>query len=336
MKETLYITSAETELKKDHESIVCTWPDPDKPGEVLKRAVPANRLGSIEFYGSVKVTGPVLQLCNELGIPAMFNSYHGEPVGMFVPASGSNPATRLAQYAAINDPARKLHVATRIIEKAIRERMQVVRKHAPDDVIDSTIELMEHQRSAVLESRDLDEARGHEGAAMRAFFDSIPRLLKYLPFDGRSRHPPEDEVNALLGYGNVMLYSTVNAEVWRSTLDPCAGFLHEPAGPRNSLALDIAEMFRPLMIDDLILVCDHQRIINASHFDKDEFKCYLNRDGKFKWIGEYKNRLERTVDYPALQRPVSIKEQIKLQCYRLIQYLEGETREYTPIQFDNW
>lgn len=336
MKETLYITSSETELKKDHESIVCTWPDPEKPGESLKRAVPSNRLGSIEFYGNVKVTGPVLELCNELGIPAFFNSYHGEPVGMFVPAKGSNPVTRLAQYRAINDPAKKLHVATRIVEKAIRERAAVVKKHAKDGTGDAALDLMERQRASVLGSRDLDETRGHEGAAMKAFFDALPGLLKYLPFDGRSRHPPEDEANALLGYGNAMLYSAVNADVWRSTLDPCAGFLHEPAGPRNSLALDVAEMFRPLVIDDLILVCDHQRIINANHFDKDEFKCYLNREGKFTWIGEFKKRLERTVDYPPLQRPVSIKEQIKLQCYRLMQYLDGETREYDPINFDNW
>jgi|SRR5271157_5570160 len=208
MKETLYITSSETELRKDHESIVCAWPDPEHPGETLKRAVPSNRLASIEFYGNVKVTGPVLELCNELGIPAMFNTYHGEPVGMFVPAKGSNPVTRLRQYVIINDPAKKLHVATRIIEKAIRERMSVVKKHAKDGTGDATLELMERQRVAVLDAGDLDEARGHEGAAMKAFFDALPGLLKYLPFDGRSRHPPVDETNALLGYGNVMLYNT--------------------------------------------------------------------------------------------------------------------------------
>nr|MDO8087955.1 CRISPR-associated endonuclease Cas1 [Candidatus Sigynarchaeum springense] len=336
MKEILYVTTNKAEIRRDHDCIVCSYPDPEHPDVLAKRSIPIHRLSSIEFYGNVSVTMPVLELCEDLGIPCFFNTYLGNPVGMFIPASGTNPSTRLHQYAVISDPERRLRVAIRIVQKTIRERIRLVRTRFTSNDASMILERMESHVRAAGEARDLNELRGHEGVAMKEFFDCFGSMLKYLPFHHRSRHPPEDESNALLSYGNVLLYNMVNAEVYKSSLDPCAGFLHDVAGPRNSLALDIAEMFRPALVDDLIIVCDHQRIINVGHFDKDEFKCYLSKEGRTKWIGEFKKRSSRLVDYPSLQRPVSMQEQIKLQCYKLIKYLTNEDADYVPIDFNNW
>ena len=191
MKETLYITSNNTELQKDHDSIICKYPDPDNPGEQLKKNIPVHRLSSIEMYGNVSITMPVLQLCSELGIPCFFNTYNGNPIGMFVPVSGSNPITRLNQYAGINDKERRLLIAKTIVYKAIQERISVVKKHGKGEYLQDVLHNLEQQQSALLGSHDINEVRGHEGTAMRVFFDVFGRLLNNLPFHNRSRNPPE-------------------------------------------------------------------------------------------------------------------------------------------------
>lgn len=148
----------------------------------------------------------------------------------------------------------------------------------------------------------------------------ISKLLYHLPFNGRSQRPPKDEGNSILSFGNVLLYNTVRSEVYRSALDPLVGFLREPHENRASLALDIAEIFRPIIVDNLILSLDHKKNLLTNHFDRDEMKCYLNQKGKKIWIKQFKERLRTSIRYTPLKRNIAIQEEIKLECYNLIKF----------------
>lgn len=335
MKETLYILSSEYELTKDHDTINCTQPDPDREGKVTHQSIPVSRLEAIEVYGQLKFSTPVLEMCNDLGIPCYFNSFYGNPYGQFLPSKAVPAPVRLQQYAAFADPVKKLHIAQAIVRKAITERIRVLTKFArTTDIASWTGRLLEFQEKAG-DTQSVNELRGIEGNYMKTFFDAFARLLMHLPFDGRSQQPPKDEGNAVLSFGNVLLYNTVNAEVYRSGLDTLVGFLHEAHENRNSLSIDIAEIFRPIIVDNLILRLDHKNILNPSCFDKDAIKCYLNTRGKTTWIETYKEFCKSSIRYTPLNRSISIKEEIKLECYNLIKYLTGETDRYHPLAFPN-
>jgi CRISPR-associated protein Cas1 len=257
------------------------------------------------------------------------------PTGVFYPENGKTSIIKLAQYNACNDPARKLHVAKAIVRKATRERLRIIGKFCSDESCDPFKEDMLRFRDGIDDTSNTSELRGIEGNIMRSFFDAFGRMLKQLPFDGRSRQPPADESNALLGFGNAMLYNATRNEVYRSSLDPLAGFLHDPHENRASLAIDIAKMFRPIIVDNLILRLDRKRTLTPSHFDKDEIKCYLNSQGKKIWLQEFFDFMHSTIHYSPLERNISIKEEIRIECYNLIKYIAGEKDVYDPINFNN-
>jgi CRISPR-associated protein Cas1 len=192
---------------------------------------------------------------------------------------------------------------------------------------------MELWLAKIQDTVSVAELRGIEGNIMKHYFKAFRRMLHHLPFGRRSTQPPKDEGNAILSFGNVILYNKVDAIVYRAALDPQVGFLHEPHENRASLSLDIAELFRPLIVDNLILRLDHKGTLLPQHFDKDEFKCYLNKKGKEIWLREWKAYLRSSFRYNPLKRHISVEESIKIECYNLIKYLTKETAVYHPIYF---
>jgi CRISPR-associated protein Cas1 len=338
MKETLRIFSPETEIRKSGNTVKCTWKDDE--GNAMKQSIPIERLVGIEIYGNMMISSPLLQKMNEIEVPCTFNSFHGKPIGTFFPAARKNPSTKIAQIKSYIDKKKKLEIASRMVEKAVGERILMIKKRQDGgknpDIIDESLDRLSSIKKILSKSKTLNELRGHEGNAMKTFFVSFESLLKHMKFDKRTRQPPENEINSLLGYANVTLYNLVNGEVFRSFLDPTVGFLHEINGSRNSLALDIAEMFRPVLVDDVILRMERKREINKSHFNRNEFSCYLNQEGKRKWFESFNSRLSRTRFHDDLNRHVSVQEQVRFQCYRLIKFLNGETKRYETMEFNNW
>ena len=55
-------------------------------------------------------------------------------------------------------------------------------------------------------------------------------------FDQRVRNPPDNAVNALISFGNSLVYTTCLTEIYRTQLSPLISFLHEPGNRRFSLA----------------------------------------------------------------------------------------------------
>nr|MDO8111927.1 CRISPR-associated endonuclease Cas1 [Candidatus Sigynarchaeota archaeon] len=335
MKETLYIMTGNFSLAKHGDAIEFTAPDAEHEGQKCTRIIPTAMLDSIELYGNAQVTTPVLQFCNEIGIPCYFNTYNGIPVGVFIPESSHSSIVKLKQYATFIDPNKKLHVAKAIVMKASNERRRIIEKYDKKEMVTEIKNEIKKLMENISSVQDVETLRGIEGNIMKSFFGGFSKLLFHLPFDGRSKQPPLDEGNAILGWGNVILYNTVRNEIFKVALDPQVGFLHEPHENRASLAIDIAEIFRPIIVDNLILRLDHKRTLLPVHFDKDEIKCYLNQQGKRIWIREYFDFLHGTIDYPPLQRKISVKEEIRLEGYNLIKYITGEKDEYIPIDFKN-
>ena len=118
------------------------------------------------------------------------------------------------------------------------------------------------------EAETADHVRGVEGDAARIYFRAVAQAVasSELEFSGRTRRPPRDPVNALLGFCYGMLVTECIGAAESVGLDYQMGFLHRPRSGRPSLALDLAEEFRALT-DRFVVSLVRRRQVGPGDFD---------------------------------------------------------------------
>ena len=70
----------------------------------------------------------------------------------------------------------------------------------------------------------------------------------------RVKRPPDNPINALISFGNTLLYTKTISAIYRTHLDQRISYLHEPSEGRFSLSLDISEVFKPVIVYKTIFV----------------------------------------------------------------------------------
>jgi CRISPR-associated protein Cas1 len=135
------------------------------------------------------------------------------------------------------------------------------------------------------------------------------------------KRPPDNEVNALISFGNSFLYSICLSEIYRTQLTPTISYLHEPGVRRFSLALDLSEIFKPLLVDRTLFTLLNKGQLKESHFDRAMDGCFLSEAGKKLYISTLEERLATTIRHRRLGRHVSYRHLIRLECYKLIRHL---------------
>jgi CRISPR-associated protein Cas1 len=149
-------------------------------------------------------------------------------------------------------------------------------------------------------------------------------------FDKRTRRPPQNYLNTLISFGNSMIYTIVLSEIYSTHLDPRIGFLHTSNQRRFTLNLDIAEIFKPLLVDRVIFTLVGKKILSTKHFDKKGNGILLKDEGRKIFIQEMDNRLKTTINHKRLGRKVSYRRLIRMELYKLEKHLIGE-QEYEPF-----
>lgn len=201
--------------------------------------------------------------------------------------------------------------------KSVSEYMQTIRKEYTDvDKASSVTQLM-----------------GIEGKVRETYYHSFNTFLRRgFEFNSRTRLPPQDAINCLISFGNSLLYSTVLTEIYHTQLTPTVSYLHEPGERRYSLALDVSEIFKPVIVDRVIFNLVNNRVINDKHFNKKLNFCYLNEDGKKTFLSHYKEKLDGTRYHSSLKRNVSYQHMIRLECFKIIKHLV-EDKTYVGFKF---
>jgi len=173
----------------------------------------------------------------------------------------------------------------------------------------------------------VNELRGIEGKMRERYYQAWQHILAgEWAFDRRVRRPPDNEVNALISFGNSVLYTACLSEIYRTQLTPTISYLHEPGARRFSLALDLSEIFKPLLVDRAIFRLLNTGQLKPEHFDRSLGGCYLTEAGKKLFLSALEDRMNATIKHRRLGRHVSYRHLIRLECYKLIRHLtEVET-----------
>lgn len=169
---------------------------------------------------------------------------------------------------------------------------------------------------------DVDALRGIEGKMRERYYRAWPHILSDgWAFTRRVRRPPDNEINALISFGNGHLYTVCLSEIYRTQLAPTVSYLHEPGARRFSLALDLSEIFKPLIVDRAIFKLVNTGQLKASHFDKSLDGCFLTDAGKKVFLAALEDKLTTSIKHRRLGRHVSYRHLIRLECYKLVRHL---------------
>jgi CRISPR-associated protein Cas1 len=174
---------------------------------------------------------------------------------------------------------------------------------------------------AIETASDIPSLMGIEGNIRQAYYNAFNLILNNFEMNSRNRRPPLDEVNAMISFGNMVCYSQCLRAIHQTQLHPAISYLHTPGDRRYSLALDIAELFKPILVDRTIFRIVNKREINHSDFEPKMGGLYLKESGRKIFLAAFEEKLNETFMHRSLKRNVSYKYLIKLECYKLIKHI---------------
>jgi CRISPR-associated protein Cas1 len=315
------------------------------------REIPLRDLDRLIVSESVHFTPSAMAEVLRRGIPIQFFSWNGRFLGNFLPAQNNHGLARLAQYRRTLDAPFILQMAGRIVtaklynQRRVLQRLKASRGDSPaaqpapasaappagpqPPSVESAIAWLDALFTGLKQSQTIDELRGYEGAATARYFQAWSTFLPPdFPFERRSTRPPLNAVNACISFGSTILYNEAVAFGHAHGLDPALGLLHATEDGRWSLALDLIEPFRPLLVEALALDLFSHQVLNAGHFEAKNGGVYLNEDGRRKFFLQYERRMERQFMSESVGHRTTLRQQLENQAVLFKAALE------TPDRFE--
>ncbi|SHK10210.1 CRISP-associated protein Cas1 [Hathewaya proteolytica DSM 3090] len=295
-----------------------------------KRSLPIEQVDDIHVYGEVDLNTKMLNYISQYGVMLHFYNYYGFYSGTYYPRKKNiSGYTVVCQAACYLDDIERLKIAIAFIDSAAHHILRNMRYYKVDD---NLIDRVMSERKTLPQSCSIQELMGKEGRMRQAYYESFNEILKNgYTFEKREKRPPKDPINALVSFGNSIMYTNVLSEIYKTQLDPTISFLHEPSTKRFSLSLDIAEIFKPMIIDPLIFSLVNNRRLNKKDFIFEDEVCFLSEEGRKKFLGEFENKMSTTVMHRHLNRKVSYRTFIRLECYKLIKHFIHD-EDYKPLK----
>jgi len=300
--------------------------------EVLQK-VKLLDVSQVCLLGNVQVTAQALREITAAGLPIAHFSYGGWFHALTSGLVHKNVELRTAQFAAAADPRRSLRLARQFVVGKIKNARTLLRRHLAAEDRQALKQLAELGRKARA-AREVASLLGIEGMAAKEYFAGFARLLKEdSPFniEGRNRRPPRDPVNALLSFVYAMLVKEVTIVLHTVGFDPMRGFFHRPRYGRPSLALDLAEEFRPLVGDSVVLTLVNNGEVTPSSFVRRAGGVALTEAGRRAVIAGFERRMDTLVTHPIFGYRISYRRVLEVQARLLARTLLGEIPRYASF-----
>lgn len=327
----LYVDEPGAYVRKKGERIQVT-----KEKEVLMD-MPLCNLEQVVLSGTVNLSTQVIKLLLERGTEVHFLSRGGRYYGCLQPSMTKNSPLRIQQHKAFQDDAQRLRYARQFVRGKLTNMRTLLLRYNRDQKDDSLSRAVLKMK-AMLKNLDkvdnLNSLLGLEGVSSREYFNVFNNLIKEkVPFDfnKRNRRPPEDPVNALLGYGYSLLTKDLCSVVQVVGFDPYIGFLHRSDYGRPALALDLMEEFRPIIVDSVVLTVLNKGIICEDDFEYRMGGCFLNDGGRKKLYRVYEERRHELVTHPIFGYRIAYLRIFELQARFLAKVLQQDLEEYKPF-----
>jgi CRISPR-associated protein Cas1 len=345
---TLYVTEPGTQVRKVDERLVVTR------GEEVLDDIPLIKIERVVMVGrGVSLTTAAMYALARHGVDVVYLTGSGR--FMTRTAAGEHKHSRLRHQQALRvaDGDFSLFMAKSIVLGKVLNQRTLVRRHAESaDWSRRALTGMETMAHQIEAARTLDEVRGMEGQAAKEYFGLLRQMLRP-PADGQSwgferrdYYPPPDPVNALLSFGYTLLLNDMVTACQMIGLDPYLGCFHAIDYGRPSMALDLIEEFRPIIIDSLVLEGLNRGFFRLRDFviatpEEDEENqpagrksagaIHLQDDGRRRFLNMYEERVNEQILYPLTQERTPYRRILSLQAQQVARIILGEVTRYASF-----
>jgi len=302
--------------------------------EAKPKYLPVEAIASLFVFGSIDTNSALYNFLGKQRIPVHFFDYYEHYTGTFQPKDYLLAGKmQVAQTQTYLRTKRRMYLAQQFVHGGSDNMLKILKyyNNRKADLTDN-ITAIETYQNSISTSTSVAELMGIEGNCRQTYYQAFEQIITEFPMNGRHKQPPSNEVNALISFGNMMCYTLALDMIYHTQLNPTISFLHEPGTRRYSLALDLAEIFKPILIDRSIFRVLNKKEIRAEHFDKQLNVCFLKDTGRKIFIKVFEERLKETIQHPKLKRKVSYKHLVKLECYKLSKYILKIEDQYHPFK----
>lgn len=302
-----------------------------------KKYIPVETTDSLYIYSNVIMSGNFFDFMNQVGLNVSFINKYGEKIGSFVPNnSRRNIKTELKQLRMYDSEKERLDMARRLEIASvsnIRANLRYYQRRKNATELEAAVKDMTDIITKLNEARDINHMMMLEAQARQKYYGCFNSILegKQFYFDKRTRRPPQDPLNAMISFGNTLLYQRIANEINRTSLDIRIGIVHAAGNRPESLNLDLADLFKPILVDRTIFTLVNRKMINVNDFVEVENNgIYLNNRAKKIFISEYENKLYQKVTFDGAERTYDYL--IKNEIQKLKKYIENGEK-YKPYKY---
>jgi CRISPR-associated protein Cas1 len=331
MKKSYYLFNAGRMSRKDN---TLKFTPVDEEGiEGTPKYIPVESVDNLYAFGSLDANSALYNFLGKEQISVHFFDYYEHYTGSFMPKdyllSGKVLIAQTEMYSKLKT---RLPLAQKFIEGAAFNMVKNLRYYNNREKDTSVqIERIETLSTQITGTTDIAMLMGIEGNIRMTYYDAFDQVINDYQMGNRTKQPPNNEVNAMVSFVNMMCYTLCLDMIYHTQLNPTISFLHQPGYRRFSLALDLAEVFKPILADRLIFALLNKKMIGKSDFDYNLNSCLLKDSGRKKVVKAWDEKLNETIKHRSLGRNVSYKHLVKLECYKLVKHVLG-MEVYKPFK----
>lgn len=331
MKKSYYLFNPGRLSRKDN---TLKFTPVDENGQEQKpKYLPVEGVSNLFCFGALDANSAMYNFLGKNRISVHFFDYYEHYTGSFQPKeyllAGKMQISQTQHY--LSTKKRQV-IAKKFVEGAafnIQKNLKYYQNRDRD--VESYINSIQGYINLIEPTLDIETLMGIEGNIRHTYYDAFDQIIKNFKMEGRSKQPPKNEVNALISFGNMMCYTLCLDQIYHTQLNPTISFLHQPGYRRYSLALDLAEIFKPILVDRTIFKVLNKKQLQAKDFDVKVNRVVLKESGKKSFIKAFEDRLNETIKHRSLKKHVSYKHLVKLECYKLSKHLL-DIKEYQPFK----
>ncbi len=297
------------------------------------RYLPVENVEEFYCFGSLDANSSLYNFLGKNQISVHYFDYYENYTGSFMPRehllSGKLLVNQVKYYL---NKSQRIDLARKFIHSAshnILRNLMYYRNRGKN--LDGSIEDIKRYSEYIEQAKDIETLMGIEGNIRLRYYQEFDTIIQHFTMEGRSKQPPLNEINALISFGNMMCYAQCLRAIHQTQLNPTISYLHSPGERRFSLALDLAEIFKPLLVDRLIFSLLNRRELKADDFDIKVNSAVLKDKGKKIFVSGFEARLNETIKHRSLGKSVSYRYLIRLECYKLVKHLMG-IEPYKPFK----
>jgi CRISPR-associated protein Cas1 len=331
MKKSYYLFNPGRLSRKDN--TLCFTPVDEQGNEGQLRHLPIEGVDNLYCFGSLDANSAMYNFLGKNHVSVHFFDYYEHYTGSFMAKeyllAGKMQVEQTRHY--LSDKKR-LKIARTLVEGAafnMGKNLKYYQGRGKD--VSESLARIENYTLLIENTAKIDELMGIEGNIRQAYYAAFGTIITDFEMGNRSKQPPQNEINALISFGNMMCYTVCLDQIYHTQLNPTISFLHEPGARRYSLALDLSEIFKPLLVDRTIFSVLNKKQLQAGDFRQEMNHCVLKDSARKVFVQAFEDRLKETFKHRRLGRNVSYRHLVKLECYKLSKHLLG-MEEYKPFK----